>query len=272
MNGGKNKLRPKTREPYGKVTDVGQVPIALQEMRELLKRSDINSAEVLTILDSIIAVTSANPGCLSEMAELKSLESKPPRVIVYDLEILNTIEQAGSWTAYDKMGIACICAYDPTYATWRVFSDLLPHDVQMVYEADPLKSFPAFANRVDYLVSFNGSKFDKRVCEANQLFWNTPDYDLLVEGWIGQGLDPNPAKHTPEYKGKLEDYAQANLGEGKTGNGALAPVLWQQGKYREVIDYCLNDVSLTWQLFQLSQSQGWLDNPATGKRSTFRKL
>lgn len=65
------KKQQKTREPYGKVTEVGQVPIALQEIRELAKANGgyPNRMQILEILDSVIAVTCANPGCLSQMAE-----------------------------------------------------------------------------------------------------------------------------------------------------------------------------------------------------------
>lgn len=78
MNSGKSKSSRKTREPYGKVTEVGQVPIALQEIRELAidaqKIPDPESVrrrleKIHQITDSIIAVTCANPGCLSQMAE-----------------------------------------------------------------------------------------------------------------------------------------------------------------------------------------------------------
>lgn len=69
------KQQQKTREPYGKVTEVGQVPIALQEISELagkLLQAGMLSARldmIKELADSIIAVTCANPGCLSQMAE-----------------------------------------------------------------------------------------------------------------------------------------------------------------------------------------------------------
>ena len=77
MANGKSNSRQKTREPYGKVTEVGQVPIALQEIHELARSSKLtdsfdvihdNLARIETMADSIIAVTCANPGCISEMA------------------------------------------------------------------------------------------------------------------------------------------------------------------------------------------------------------
>lgn len=39
------------------------------------------------------------------------------------------------------------------------------------------------------------------------------------------------------------------VGKGKSGNGELAPILWQDGKHQQVIDYCLNDVKLLRSLY-----------------------
>lgn len=79
MQTGKSKLSQKTRQPYGKVTEVGQVPIALQEIKELSASPPRKDGPFLdqrqrletidSIIDSIISVTCANPGCISEMAE-----------------------------------------------------------------------------------------------------------------------------------------------------------------------------------------------------------
>lgn len=78
MNSGKSKLSRKTREPYGKVTEVGQVPIALLEISEIasgINPSDgpislqIKAKSVKNLADSILAITCANPGCLSQMAD-----------------------------------------------------------------------------------------------------------------------------------------------------------------------------------------------------------
>lgn len=48
---------------------------------------------------------------------------------------------------------------------------------------------------------------------------------------------------------RLDDLAWLNLNTGKTGNGALAPELYQKGQWGKLIDYCLQDVNLTRMLF-----------------------
>lgn len=82
MNSGKKQSLPKTREPYGKVTEVGQVPVALQEIEELaqigLKTKNVAEQSdcfkrIQNMAQSALSVTCANPGCLSQMAEAATL-------------------------------------------------------------------------------------------------------------------------------------------------------------------------------------------------------
>ena len=76
MQTGKSKSLQKTRQPYGKVTEVGQVPVALHEIKDLASSPSrapfLDQRERLETIDgivaSIISVTCASPGCLSEMA------------------------------------------------------------------------------------------------------------------------------------------------------------------------------------------------------------
>ena len=85
------------------------------------------------------------------------------------------------------------------------------------------------------------------------------NYDLLRELWISAGLSPT-------FEGKehggfgLDATAKANFNLGKTGHGAIAPILWQRGEIGAVIDYCMEDVRLTVKLMDMVY-QGWLVDP-----------
>jgi len=98
MSYGKKQSSQKTREPYGKVTEVGQVPVALQEISEIasgIKPDDgpislqSKARAIKNMADSIIAVTCANPGCLSQMAE----DQKPGYAQIVE-RIFNRIPQS----------------------------------------------------------------------------------------------------------------------------------------------------------------------------------
>lgn len=191
--------------------------------------------------------------------------------LIYDIEIIKAIpnrsgprdpkiEYCEGWHDHENMGVSVIGCYDYREDRYRVFC------------AD---NFGAFLSRcaIDgtLLVSFNGISFDNRVIDAC-LKTKIPEricYDLLVEVWAASGLGPKFAY--PSHAGfGLDAICEANFGTKKTGNGAFAPVLWQRSQIGEVIDYCLNDVRLTKQLFDHVLDGGRLKCPKTGNPLTLR--
>jgi len=59
----------------------------------------------------------------------------------------------------------------------------------------------------------------------------------------------------------LDLLAKENIGSGKTGHGLEAAQLYSEGKIDELKKYCLNDVLLTKELYDLARSQGHLMVP-----------
>jgi hypothetical protein len=58
------------------------------------------------------------------------------------------------------------------------------------------------------------------------------------------------------WRPSLEVLARANLGEGKLLDGAMAPRLWREGRWRQVLDYCRSDVDLTRRVWQRGRAEG----------------
>jgi len=172
------------------------------------------------------------------------------KALIYDIEIVKAIvgkdgvrlpdiNYCDGWNDHANMGVSVIGAYDYAEDRYRTFC------------ADNFYAFEELAK--DRLcVGFNSIKFDNTVLAASDIV--VPDvsqcYDLLRETWIAAGAgngDPFNFKLHGGYG--LDAMCKVNFGTAKTGNGALAPVLWQRGEIGKVIDYCLNDVRLTKQLF-----------------------
>lgn len=169
-------------------------------------------------------------------------------MLIYDVEIKHPvpgkeeripgIRYCEGWDDFEGMGIAVIGCYDYMEQAFRVFCE------------DNLEEFQGLVHHHldsdEVIVGFNSLKFDNPLVRAHGI--DLPDdgsYDLLVEIWKGAGLGPKFNKETHMGYG-LGDCVKRNfLGLDKMGNGALAPVLWQQGKVGTVIDYCLSDVWLT---------------------------
>lgn len=64
------------------------------------------------------------------------------------------------------------------------------------------------------------------------------------------------------YSYALDAIARAN-GMAKSESGAFAPEFWQEGKYLQVIQYCLNDCEITRKILLLGL-EGKLVDPNTG--------
>lgn len=174
------------------------------------------------------------------------------RIAVFDLEIKNTIESLpNGWRDHDKMGISVLCLYDYVTGRYRVFDDATRAECVGIL------------NDYDVVVGYNTVGFDWKVLDAT---WPRPaevardsrDFDVLRELWKSLGLDPdnfNPRTHGGY---KLDDVAAETLGMRKSGDGALAPKLWQQGRIAELHDYCLEDVRIERTLFEFVARYGYV--------------
>ena len=181
-------------------------------------------------------------------------------MLIYDVEIkkailskntpkMEDVDYCGGWTDHENMGISVICAYDYSTDRHRVFTD------------SNKEEFFRLLDTSDVLVGFNNIGFDNKVISAN---WGVmPEdkyYDIQVEIWTGVGLGPDFNLYT--HSGyDLDNVCLVNFGLHKSGNGAMAPVEWQRGRYGNTIDYCLHDVKLTKHLLDKIISDGYIRHP-----------
>jgi hypothetical protein len=163
--------------------------------------------------------------------------------LIYDIEIIRAIptkdpridgiEYCKSWIDYEGMGIAVIGYQwnnDPADYCLNTASFL---DLLIGLDDENYK-----------LVGFNSKSFDDKLLDAHGLEGITTHYDILEQVRIAAGFGADFRSVRRGYSYKLDAIAKAN-GMAKTGEGALAPVLWQQGKHQAVIDYCKADVEIT---------------------------
>ncbi len=191
-------------------------------------------------------------------------------MIVYDCEIKKAISKKGEplvpgiqycegWRDFKRMGVSCICAYDFITDRYRVFVK------------DNMVEFQKLIDNTDFVVGFNNHNFDDKLCQANEItIPHEKSYDILVEVWAACGLSPTFNFRTHGGYG-LEALSKANFNTEKSGNGALAPIWWQQKKPGAVIDYCLMDVKLTTDIMVQIYKTGKLTCPKTGNELSIRK-
>lgn len=160
------------------------------------------------------------------------------------------IEYCGGWRSFDTMGISCVCTYETNTHLSRVFLEEGLGDLAVYLHSKPT-------------AGFNTKRFDFPLLheygvDADQ----APHYDMLEMIWVALGLNPDKFYYKTHGGWSLDSICQATLGISKTGNGALAPVWWQQGKRGKVIDYCLNDVHMEGQLLLHIINGGLVKNAA----------
>lgn len=199
------------------------------------------------------------------------------KILIYDCEIIKAvpvdyknqariegIEYCNGWDDIENMGISVIGCYSNWTKASVPFVNLkaIPDELQ-VGSWLPLYEFQQLLDECDVLVGFNNQHFDDNLIKANG--FTIPDkvvnYDILVEIWRAVGIQPPFVFHT--HAGySLKQTCEANGLPPKTGDGANAAIMWQRGQYQEVIDYCLNDIKITTELFRkIINNDGWIVNP-----------
>lgn len=180
------------------------------------------------------------------------------------------------WKEFASLGLSIGCYYD--------YVDGLPH----FFDRHCLLELLARVSQVPtLLVSFNGVSFDfpllyalilsqadtaiiqerpddaTSIMQLLQRFDNTVSvgYDILQQIWAVQ-----PQGQYESGLNSLDALSQANGFGAKLLSGALAPHLWKQGHYADVINYNLDDVMKTKALFErivteggLWRKTGWLE-------------
>ena len=182
------------------------------------------------------------------------------RCVVFDAEIVNSIDpKAGiGWKDFDKMHISVACAFDYATGDYHVFlQDNMQGLIDLLEGADLVAAFnnlnfdnPLIAAEAQRLeLTINGESATQPGVATDFLVrLNAKSYDMLEESRKGWG-----------WKGgrfpvgfRLDEHLQALWGAEmmKTEDGAQAPILWREGKFGKVIDYCLADVRRERQLFE----------------------
>jgi len=197
--------------------------------------------------------------------------------VVYDVEIAKKVEDVpGQWDNPEGMRFASAVAYD--YGTDRYHF--------FVGEEQKQGLLNLLDKRI--AVTFNGVKFDSRVILGNDRItyvdphaglmrinsntgsaifpYSWLDYDILLEyvkarfGYEDVAAAEKRLGDRVIHDGSfsLDGLAEGTFGLHKTGHGANAPILYQQGKIGELLEYNLNDVRLTKRLFDFIQKYGFV--------------
>lgn len=201
-----------------------------------------------------------------------------PNYMVFDIEAATL---AGSMKNPAAGGIACMCGQetgDPISGfSWLLDATRLP-GTGTTY-AHAMEHFDA----CDGVVTWNGIEYDDKVLaklmkELRKTYTKKPHIDLMAvcsllsakvhpdkvkglkSGWAN--LVPTLGAEYVQTGWSLNAVAKATLGIGKMDGpqGKQAVEAWMQGRYSEVVTYCMRDVAITRLLYIHAWEEGWLDS------------
>ncbi len=155
--------------------------------------------------------------------------------IVIDIETKNIFADVGQ-DNFDALEVSLIGAY--SYSQDKFFS----------FEEDQFAEFGKMLKSADLIIGFSINRFDIPVLKKHfDFIYSISRFDILDEIEISLGKRIG-----------LDLLARINLGKGKNGHGLEAAGLYHDGKIEELKKYCLNDVKITKELYDLAKTRGYL--------------
>lgn len=160
--------------------------------------------------------------------------------LVIDIETKNTFAEIGGQENIHKLDASFVGVYSYNQDKYLSF-----------FEKD-FEALGALLQKAGLIIGFSINRFDIPVLEKYFKFnlKAVPRLDLLEEVELGLG-----------QRVSLDILAKTNLGIGKTHHGLEAIKFYKEQNWKELEDYCLHDVKITKDLYELAKKQGHLMVP-----------
>ena len=155
--------------------------------------------------------------------------------LVIDIETKNAFADVGGHQFVEKLDASLVGVYSYNQNQYLHFK-----------EGEWNKLAPLLQN-AGLIIGFSINRFDLPVLKKyfNFNLMSIPRLDLLDEVEMNYG-----------QRVSLDVLAKANLGIGKTHHGLEAIEFYKNGDWQSLIDYCLHDVRITKDLYELVKSKG----------------
>jgi DEAD/DEAH box helicase domain-containing protein len=158
-------------------------------------------------------------------------------VIVIDIETKNTFADVGGEAHIKDLEVSVACMYSYNEDKFKSFWEPNMEELGRLLQESGL------------VIGFSINRFDLPVLDRYFPFSTKAlkRLDLLeeIEASFGSRIG-------------LDLLAQTNIGAGKTHHSLEAIRLWNEGQHKELENYCLNDVKITKDLYDLANQQGHL--------------
>lgn len=167
--------------------------------------------------------------------------------LVFDIETQNFFTDPGvGWDNFAALKISVVGVY--SYLQDKYF----------VFEENEMPALAELFRTASRIVGFSMNRYDvpvlnhyfQKLGAAAPALWGKERVDLLEE--IEMAMNQRIS---------LSRLAEANLGVKKEHHGSKAGALYREGKMDELKEYCLKDVKLTKELYDLYLKQSYLLMP-----------
>lgn len=160
--------------------------------------------------------------------------------LVIDIETKNTFAEVGGQEHVKKLDASFVGVYSYNQNKYLSFFE------------NQFKELNDCLKNAGLIIGFSINRFDIPVLEkyVNFDIWSIPRLDLLEEIEISFG-----------NRVSLDILAKTNLGIGKTHHGLEAIKFYKEKNWKELESYCLNDVKITKELYELAKKQRHLNVP-----------
>ncbi len=160
--------------------------------------------------------------------------------IVIDIETKNTFSDVGGKENLGALQASLVCIYSYSKGDFLLFREGNFQDLGPILQNAGL------------VIGFALRRFDMPVLDKYFGFnvLAVPMLDLLEE------VEDNYGRRV-----SLDILAKTNLGVGKTNHGLDAIKFYATGDWESLEKYCLNDVLITRDLYELAKKQGYLNVP-----------
>ena len=157
--------------------------------------------------------------------------------VVIDIETKNSFADVGGRDRVTALDMSFIGAY--SYNQDKYFS----------FREGNFEGLTEFFKKAGLIIGFSINRFDIPILNkyVNFDLFNIERLDLLDEIELAAGRRVG-----------LDILAKANLGIGKTSHGLQAIEFYKAGDWESLEKYCLNDVKITKDLYELAKAKGRL--------------
>ncbi len=168
--------------------------------------------------------------------------------IVFDIETQNTFQEVGSNNVTD-LDISVVCIYD------------FETDEYSSFMINDLNDLWPILEKANMLIGYNSDHFD------------IPLLNKYYQGDLSHIKSLDILKEIKESAGKrvrLDQIAEATIGENKSGHGLQAVTWWKQGEVDKIIKYCLDDVRITKDIYEFALKEGYLKYSIAGEEQIIK--